>query len=141
MFDKWKSRAPSSAGDSKPPLALLVVTASPADRASLRRIFETTSWEMLTADNLEQASTLLGARPIPIVLCDRDLPGVDWRQAVRRLADGQSRVMLTSFVADDYLWDEVIRYGGYDVISKPFREDEVLHTVQFAWAAIMKSLP
>ena len=75
------------------------------------------------------------------MLFDRDLPDVDWRQGIGKLANEHSRVILASFVADDYLWEEVIHCGGYDVIAKPYREDEVIHMIQFAWAALTKSLP
>ena len=81
-------------------------------------------------------------RTAPIVLYDRDLPG-DWRGAIQRLPQGCGArcVILASFVADDYLWEEVIRLGGYDVLPKPFRDDEVIHTIEFARAAVTKSLP
>jgi len=122
-------------------LTVVAMTASGSDAGLLREIMESTGWEFRIADGIEDAAAFLGTRAASIVLFDRDLPGVDWRQAVRRLANGQCRVILASFVADDYLWEEVIHCGGYDVIAKPFREDEVIHMIQFAWAALTKSLP
>jgi DNA-binding NtrC family response regulator len=100
-----------------------------------------TGWELRIANDLEEAAAFLGTRAASIVLFDRDLPDVDWRQAIGKLANEHSRVILASFVADDYLWEEVIHCGGYDVIAKPFREDEVIHMIHFAWAALTKSLP
>ena len=122
-------------------MTVVAMTASGSDAGLLREIMESTGWEFRIADGIEDAAAFLGTRAASIVLFDRDLPGVDWRQAVRRLANGQCRVILASFVADDYLWEEVIHCGGYDVIAKPFREDEVIHMIQFAWAALTKSLP
>jgi DNA-binding NtrC family response regulator len=120
---------------------VLTVNPSLADRALLSKIFEGTHWELIVADKLEDAIRLQNERPIPIVLCDRDLTGVDWRFAIRQLANQHCRVFLASFVADDYLWDEVIRHGGYDIVAKPYRAQEVLHTIEFARAAITKSHP
>ena len=139
MFEKWKSRNLQEKDPLKPPLKILVVTASSPDRDALRSIFEKTYWEMLFADGVDEAVDLLGCHPISMVICDRELPGTDWREAIRRLANDRNRVFLASLVADDYLWDEVIRHGGYDIIAKPFREEEVLHAVEFAWAALTKS--
>jgi len=43
-------------------------------------------------------------------------------------------VLLVSRVVDDYLWNEVVRRGGYDVLSKPLREEEVARAIKLAWA-------
>jgi len=42
-------------------------------------------------------------------------------------------IFLVSKVADDYLWNEVVRRGGYDVISKPLRHDELERAAKLAW--------
>lgn len=140
MFEKWKNRRLQNEANGELPLTVLAMTASRSDAALLRGILHSTGWELRIADDLEDAIGFLGARAASIVLFDRDLPGADWRQAIGKLASGRCRVILASFVADDYLWEEVIHCGGYDVIAKPFREDEVIHMIQFAWAALRKSL-
>ena len=141
MFEKWKIRRTQPETDAEPTPTLLAMIARGPDAAALSEILRGSGWALSVAESLEEAAGLLAAEPACIVLLDRDLPEVDWRQAVRRLANDHSRVILASFVADDYLWEEVIHCGGYDVIAKPFREDEVIHMIQFAWAALTKSLP
>jgi len=42
--------------------------------------------------------------------------------------------MLVSKVIDDYLWNEVVCYGGYEVLAKPVREGEVSRAVRLAWS-------
>ena len=42
--------------------------------------------------------------------------------------------MLVSKVIDDYLWSELVTYGGYEVVRKPLREDEVSRAVRMAWS-------
>ena len=68
-----------------------------------------------------------------MILCDRDLPGRGWRETVEDLASSPHRacIILVSEVVDTYLWNEVVRTGGYDVLSKPLREDEVV--VRSGW--------
>jgi DNA-binding response OmpR family regulator len=148
MFEKWKSRRLENESNGEPPLTVLAMTSSLTDASRLRDILACTGWELRVVDNLEDANDFLGARSASvgarsgsIVLFDRDLPDVDWRQGIGKLAHVNCRVILASFVADDYLWEEVIHCGGYDVIAKPFRADEVVHMIQFAWAALTKSLP
>src|ERR1700730_16463131 len=119
------------------PLAVLAILTSQADRAQLESIFQKAGWRIVFADAIEDI------QPIPIVLYDRDFPGAALRQAIQQLSSNPHprKVILASFVADDYLWEEVIHFGGYDILPKPFRESEVLHTMQFAWAAVTKSHP
>jgi FixJ family two-component response regulator len=135
MFDKWKSRIRSA----KPPLTVLALMASDSDREFLRDVCMEAGWRIVFADDLAEGLN----QSAGIVLCDRDLSGIDWRGAIQQLAMSPHprRVILASYVVDDYLWDEVIHYGGYDVLPKPFRAHEVIHTIQFAWAAVTKSLP
>jgi DNA-binding response OmpR family regulator len=141
MFEKWKNRLFGDAPPEQRPLMVLAVTASQPDRDLLRQIFEKAGWKALLAAGFDEAVRIADAQPVPIVLWDRDLPGSDWRQAIERLSNRPSHscVILASSVADDYLWEEVIHCGGYDILPKPFREDEVIHTVRFAWAAINKT--
>lgn len=42
--------------------------------------------------------------------------------------------MLASKVIDDYLWNELVSCGGYEVMGKPLREDEVSRAVRMAWS-------
>ncbi len=116
---------------------VLAVTASQSDRALLQRILERAAWKMLVADTFDEALQIASAKPVPIVVLDRDHPGLDWREAIGRFSN--SRVILASSVADDYLLEEVIHCGGYDILPKPFREEQVIQTVRFAWAAISKT--
>jgi DNA-binding response OmpR family regulator len=40
---------------------------------------------------------------------------------------------VTSRLADDRLWAEVLNIGGYDVLAKPFVPAEVFRTISLAW--------
>jgi DNA-binding NtrC family response regulator len=105
------------------------------DRRLLAGLASRNGWEMSPASTFEEAWAAVVRTPAPVVLCDRDLPGPDWRDALRKLASapGHASVILVSRVVDEYLWSEVIRNGGYDVLSKPLREDEAVRMVKLAW--------
>jgi len=135
MFSKRSSQTTNA----EAPVTVLAILTSQTDRAQLESIFEKAGWRIVFANSIEELTT----QPILIVLYDRDLPGADWRQAIQQISSSQPsrKVILASFVADDYLWEEVIHFGGYDILPKPFRESEVRHVIQFAWAAVTKSLP
>ena len=42
-------------------------------------------------------------------------------------------LLVASIHADDCLWMEVLNRGGYNVISKPFDEHELVRVVSLAW--------
>jgi DNA-binding NtrC family response regulator len=93
-------------------------------------------WDVLNVQSFPEALRLLAAERVPIVLFDRDLPNTDWRAILTAMAKSSpdTCILLTSRVCDDYLWKEVVRCGGYDVIPKPLTELTVEHTLQKAWA-------
>ena len=131
----WQHSLPPDAG----PLGRLPVVAlisDDADRRELAGICGRNGWDLLLASTLEEARTTLDNARAPVILCDRDLPGHEWRTAVKGLASSPHHacVILVSAVADTYLWNEVVRTGGFDVLSKPFREEDVGRAVRLAWS-------
>jgi two-component system, OmpR family, response regulator len=119
-----------------------VVTVGHALACPLTPIFQHKGWDLTATKTLEEALSAIRSTPTPIVIVDRDLAGPDWRPIVRSLAAQSNSpcVILASHVVDDYLLEEVIQHGGYDVIAKPFREQEVTHAIEFAWSATKSRL-
>ena len=109
---------------------------SDEDRRLLAGICNRNGWHLLFADTCEEARAALDKLKAPVILCDRDLPGKGWRETVEDLASSPHRacIILVSGVLDAYLWDEVVRTGGYDVLYKPLREDDVVRSVRLAWS-------
>ena len=126
------SAGPSSMGH----LTLIGLVASEGDRRLLAGICSRNGWHLLFADTREEAQAASDKLKAPVILCDRDLPGKGWRETVEDLAASPHRtcILLLSGVVDTYLWHEVVRTGGYDVLSKPLREDEVVRAVRLAWS-------
>jgi DNA-binding NtrC family response regulator len=122
----------SSPGDP----AIIGMVTTDADRRLLAGICTRNGWPLLIANTREEVRTALEKLKAPIILCDRDLPGKGWRETVEDLAASPHRtcILLLSGVVDTYLWHEVVRTGGYDVLSKPLREDEVVRAVRLAWS-------
>jgi CheY-like chemotaxis protein len=116
------------------PIAVIGLLVGYEDRQLLAGICGRNRWRLLFADTCEEARTALDKLKAPLILCDRDLPGKGWRQTVEDLAllPHRACVILVSAVVDTYLRDEVVRHGGYDVLSKPLREDDVARAVRLA---------
>ena len=118
------------------PIAIIGMMTSDDDRRLLTAVCNRNAWRLLLADTCEEGRAALDRLKAPVILCDRDLPGKGWRETVEGLASSPHRacIILVSAVVDAYLWDEVVRTGGYDVVTKPLREDEVVGAVRLAWS-------
>jgi DNA-binding response OmpR family regulator len=72
--------------------------------------------------------------PITVVLCDRDLLGDAWKELLEQFAclSQPPCLIVTSRLADEYLWAEALNLGAYDVLARPFERAEVVRTVTLA---------
>lgn len=118
------------------PIVVLSVTPSQADQNELNTIASRFGWELIGAPDFAEAISVLSSRDISVILCDRDLPGRDWRESVKLLHAVVTPpcVILTSPVNDTYLWQEVVQNGGYDVLTRPFHAEQVASAIRQAWA-------
>ena len=115
---------------------VLAVMPYDRERNTLFEIAKQSNWHLEFAPTCDSAVSLLRNHQFAVILCDRDLPGCEWREALTTIV-GNARggcVILTSPVNDDYLWQEVIQRGGYDVLTRPLQEQRVLHTIELAWS-------
>ena len=114
-----------------------------ADQESLRQIASQFGWNVLITEVFADGMALIEHQSIPIVICDRELTGMDWKQSLARIASCSpcTCILLASRVADPYLWDEVIRHHGYDIVRKPFDAEELRRIVRFAstWREWMRA--
>ena len=68
--------------------------------------------------------SLFRAHIVPLVICEHDLLPGTWKQLldeIRRLSIPPF-LIVTSRVADDYLWAEALNVGAYDILAKPLTE-------------------
>jgi DNA-binding response OmpR family regulator len=72
------------------------------------------------------------------VIAERDLPLGDWKDllAAIRLLPDPPLLIVTSRLADEYLWAEVLNLGGHDVIAKPFLLAELRWVLAGAWRIV-----
>jgi DNA-binding NtrC family response regulator len=118
------------------PVKLVAITEKPDDSAALRKIAGDYRWRVVIVGSSDAAVASLSDQPTPLVICDRDLATEDWRDVLAKIAALPQAVcvLLASRVVDDYLWRQVIRHHGYDVVSKPFQPQELRRAVTFAWS-------
>jgi DNA-binding response OmpR family regulator len=115
---------------------ILSVSPSGNDHETLRHIVEDAPWDISVASTFSDAIAYLTRERAPlIVICESQLPDGTWKDVFIHLAQCPKPPILivTSRLADEYLWAEVLNLGAYDVLSKPFNEREVRHVLGSVW--------
>jgi CheY-like chemotaxis protein len=116
---------------------ITVLSVSPIqhDHDTLASLLGRDQWSIHNALSLLSASTFLRAHAVPLVICEHDLLPGTWTQLLAeiRLLSVSPFLIVTSRVADDYLWAEALNLGAYDVLAKPFDRTEVTRILSSAW--------
>jgi CheY-like chemotaxis protein len=131
--------------DRHPPGTITVLSLSPveSDHAVLEQTFRDSSLTLYPncrlalhpSRTLASALATLRRERIPIVLCDRDEHAEAWReilQASKNLS-APPCLIVTSRMADDRQWAELLNAGAFDLLAKPFEKSNVIRIVQSAW--------
>jgi DNA-binding NtrC family response regulator len=119
----------------EPGAAILLASPSEDDHISLRRILDGSNWQLVDAFSCEEARALLLEREVPVVICESRLPDGNWKsfQEETLSFSRPPRLIVSSRLADDYLWGEALNLGCYDVLPTPFESEEVLRVAFLAW--------
>jgi DNA-binding response OmpR family regulator len=120
----------------------MVLIAGPVeDPRSRRSVFNDLEWPVVRVPTCAAAARFAQLRQPRVIVCDRDLPDGTWRDVLEMAAslDERPPLIVTSRLADDYLWAEVLNLGGYDVLAKPFDEREVRRSLALACRHISSS--
>ena len=116
---------------------LKVLSISPIadDHASLDTIIAHSNWKLLKADELAAARSLLRQHELSVVLCERDLKPGRWTDVLKEIQNlpQPPSLIVHSRLADERLWAEALNLGAWDVLAKPFHNNEVLRSVKVAW--------
>ena len=114
-------------------LEVILVNSNEDDRSSLECVLAGTPWVVVEADPLELENVLREAA-VPIVICGRDESNC-WRKTIRALMKARRNacVIVLSNEADAHLSDEVVGCGGFDLLTRPFKRQQVLPMLVFAY--------
>lgn len=112
----------------------LAVSSDDGALAFLREVFGEAGWTLHETRTVTDGLMLFKRRPLDIIITDRELPDGCWRgllDALKPLATPPP-LIVTSRLADEYLWAEVLNEGGYDVLAQPFDAEEVIRVISAA---------
>jgi DNA-binding response OmpR family regulator len=117
------------------PASILSVSQWQTDHEALLDIVDNALWQVNTAEGYQEATLQLRNARIALVFCECSLLDGTWKDVLGAISqlDEPPLLVVTAKLADDFLWSEVLNLGGYDVIAKPFIEEEVRHVLAAAW--------
>jgi len=101
-----------------------------------RTLYPDIGFTITAKSTISAAKSALQRGRMSIVMCEHDLSPGSWKELldfVQRLP-APPPVIVTSRMADERMWAEVLNLGGYDVLAKPLNSEEVVRTVTSAWS-------
>ncbi len=96
---------------------------------------EASEWKLHSSFGLESALSVARQNMFSIIVSERDLSPGTWEQVLAAINElpNPPLLIVTSRLADERLWSEVINLGGWDVLAKPFNVEEVWRVLSMAW--------
>jgi AmiR/NasT family two-component response regulator len=116
-------------------IPVLMITSRPEDEAELKELLHNSPGELETLPRIEDPAAALRAAAVPLVLFDGSTADTQWREEMKALIQSRRNacVILLTNVSDQYLWEEVVQQGGFDLLTRPFRKEQVFSTLLFAY--------
>jgi DNA-binding NtrC family response regulator len=107
----------------------------PEQRRELEGILSHTRWEHHFSHSITDAMEALRAHPLSVVLCEEKLTDGTWMDLLEATESLSPRpqIIVLSTNAGLELWGQVLNYGGYDLLARPLRPEEVYAVVPGAW--------
>ena len=122
------------------PSAVLLVSAHAGDHDALHSIFSGSRWKLQGARTASEGLRAIRRDhpELPVVICEHSLPDGDWKLLLAEMDTAAVRpsLIVSSRLADERLWSEVLNLGAFDLLlGAPFEAEEVLRVTEGAWAA------
>jgi DNA-binding response OmpR family regulator len=115
-------------------IMLLAVSLVEEDHRDFLTIVEELPFCVTVSCDCREAATLLDRQEFRIVVCDCNLPDGRWTDLLPRISKQPEPPLLivSSRLADDLLWAEVLNLGAFDLLMTPFSRQEVHHVLTTA---------
>jgi response regulator RpfG family c-di-GMP phosphodiesterase len=102
---------------------------------SLKRLFMSEDYEVLTALSGPEALKLLEENEIPVIISDQRMPvmsGAKFLEKSREVSPDSIRIILTGYADVEAAISAINQGGAYRYVSKPWNDAEMLHIINEA---------
>jgi DNA-binding NtrC family response regulator len=113
---------------------LVAVFGQGEDRLSLEPILSPWEWEVIWTRTCAETVTAVRRTAAPTIVCDEIFEDGEWKELWNELKKDPCppEFILASRLADERLWAELLNLGGYDLLTKPFRPEQVIRAIHGA---------
>ncbi len=103
---------------------------------------EKTAYDITTTNNPVEAIELAKQGGFDLVISDLKMPGLNGMEiidAVKKIDEDIPVIIITAFASVESA-SEAIQKGGFDFITKPFRKEQILFTIEKAlkWLTVQR---
>ena len=118
----------------EPCVSALVVGGYQESQALLHQVFRDRCWRLHVVPDRKRALDCLERQIIQVVIAPAEFPTWPWKRVLQdlRRMPRAPQLVVVSRLADDFLWAEVLNWGGYDVLSEPLQREEVERVISSA---------
>jgi len=117
-------------------LALLVVDDEPSILNAMRRLFRHESFQVLVANNSEEAFEILAQRPVQVIVSYQRMPGMtgtEFFTRVRQLYPHTMRIILSGYTELETVIEAINRGAIYKFLTKPWDDEQLREQVREAF--------
>jgi len=113
---------------------VLLASSRQEDHKALAALLQGAPWTMLRTATWRDTLKVMGAIIVPVMLCVRNLPGLEWPNGLAGLGSilRLPALFLLSDVTSSTLSEDVLGFGAFDVLSRPFSRESLISTLEFA---------
>lgn len=114
--------------------SLLIVCPFPEHHSIIEGLLDSSGWTINHAASAYEAADFLSENDPAALICERVLPDGGWEDVLQAIRDQgcSSALIVSSRLADNRLWSQVLNVGGFDVIGQPFDADELTRVLESA---------
>lgn len=116
---------------------VMTVTSDPKVHAHMEGLFHRFGWSVALVSSGAAAVAFAKNNLAAVALCSEDLPDGTWKDVARAFHARPYSPVLIVIGEDKSILSQVTQMGGFDVLTQPFNQTDVLWAVASAWHAWM----
>lgn len=118
---------------------LLIVASDPKVRSHVEGLFHRFGWSLASLSSRAAPIDFATDNLAAVALCEEELPDGAWKDIAHTFNSQPYSPSLIVIAEDKFILSAVTQNGGFDVLTWPFNQADVLWAVASAWHAWMTS--
>lgn len=119
--------------------SVMLLSHSDEERSPLRGLFADAGWTVYEGEYLADLVDQVYRGWKGVVISDFALPDASWRKILSSMRSG-CELIVTSHLADDRMWSELLDAGAFDLFAYPLDTVEMLRVAGAAWRQAISSV-